>query len=138
AAGQARYNACINTGDARPFVQSTSFGKLREVSLALDLPEALATRFGAKSARVSITGRNLLLITKYFGYDPEVSNYGSQSIARNIDLGPYPPARQFFFTIQAGFSPCARDASRSRPASSPWGRATSMSSTPTSRPSTTC
>jgi TonB-linked SusC/RagA family outer membrane protein len=103
AAGQARYNACINTGDARPFVQSTSFGKLREVSLALDLPDALASRFGAKSARVTLTGRNLLLITKYFGYDPEVSNYGSQSITRNIDLGPYPPARQFFFTIQAGF-----------------------------------
>ena len=84
-------------------MQSTSFLKLRNASLSLDLPEAWANRFGAASARVSVTGVNLITITDYFGYDPEVSNYGAQSIARNIDLGPYPPSRQFFFTIQAGF-----------------------------------
>ena len=102
-AGQARYNACINTGDARPFVQSTTFLKLREASLSYNLPVALANRLGASSARLSVTGVNLLWFTNYFGYDPEVSNYGGQAIARNIDLGPYPPSRQFFFTIQAGF-----------------------------------
>ncbi len=102
-AGQARVDACLSTGDARPFVQSTSFLKLRNASVSLDLPERWAAWFGAKSARVSVTGVNLILITDYFGYDPEVSNYGAQSITRNIDLGPYPPARQFFFTIQAGF-----------------------------------
>ena len=84
-------------------MQSTSFLKLRNAELALDLPEHLATMFGAKSARLSIEGVNLLTITHYFGYDPEVSNYGAQSITRNIDLGPYPPSRQFFFSIKAGF-----------------------------------
>ena len=102
-AGQARFNACINTGDAHPFVQSTSFLKLRNAEFALDLPEHIAAMFGAKSARLSIEGVNLLTITNYFGYDPEVSNYGAQSITRNIDLGPYPPSRQFFFSIKAGF-----------------------------------
>ena len=101
--GQAGYDACNNTGDARPFVESTSFLKLRNASLSLDLPEHLANLFGARSARVSVEGVNLITITDYTGYDPEVSNYGSQAITRNIDLGPYPPARQFFFTIQAGF-----------------------------------
>ncbi len=102
-AGQARNNACINTGDARPFVQSTSFLKLRNASLSLDLPERTARWFGARTARISVEGVNLVTITDYFGYDPEVSNYGSQAITRNIDLGPYPQSRQFFFTIQAGF-----------------------------------
>ena len=102
-AGQARNDACINTGDARPFVQSTSFVKLRSASVGLDLPEHVAALFGAKSARLSLEGVNLITITDYFGYDPEVSNYGSQSITRNIDLGPYPPSRQFFFSIRAGF-----------------------------------
>ncbi len=101
--GQARVNACLNTGDAHPFVQSTSFLKLRSAEVALDLPERFAAWFGAKSARVSIEGVNLITITNYFGYDPEVSNYGAQSITRNIDLGPYPPSRQFFFSIKAGF-----------------------------------
>jgi hypothetical protein len=44
----------------------------------------------------------LILITKYYGYDPEVSNFG-QSPFRGVDLAPYPPSRQFFFTITAGF-----------------------------------
>ena len=102
-AGQARTDACLSTGDARPFVQSTSFLKLRNASLSVDLPNRLANWFGATSARVSVTGVNLITVTDYWGYDPEVSNYGAQSITRNIDLGPYPPSRQFFFTIQAGF-----------------------------------
>ncbi|HYU91358.1 MAG TPA: SusC/RagA family TonB-linked outer membrane protein [Gemmatimonadales bacterium] len=101
--GQAGYDACNNTGDARPFVESTSFLKLRNASISLDLPEHLANAFGARSARVSVEGVNLFTKTDYTGYDPEVSNYGSQAITRNIDLGPYPPSRQFFFTIQAGF-----------------------------------
>ena len=101
--GQAGYDACNNTGDARPFVESTSFLKLRNASLTLELPEPVAAWFGARSARISVEGVNLITITNYTGYDPEVSNYGQQSITRNIDLGPYPPSRQFFFTIQAGF-----------------------------------
>ena len=102
-AGQARYNACNTYGTAGAFIQSTTFLKLREASIALDLPERIAGWFGARSARVSVTGRNLLLFTNYFGYDPEVSNYGQQAIVRNIDLGPYPPERSVFFSITAGF-----------------------------------
>jgi TonB-linked SusC/RagA family outer membrane protein len=101
--GQAGYDACNNTGDARPFVESTSFLKLRNASLSLDLPDHIAAWFGARSARIAVEGVNLITITNYTGYDPEVSNYGSQAITRNIDLGPYPPSRSFFFTIQAGF-----------------------------------
>ena len=102
--GQYGFDACNNTGDARPFVQSTSFVKLREASIGIALPRRWARAFaGANDVRVSVTGRNLLLFTDYFGYDPEVSNYGQQSIVRNIDLGPYPPMRSFLFTISLGF-----------------------------------
>jgi len=101
--GQSGYDACNVWGVAAPFVQSTSFLKLREASIGYDLPESWAKVFGARSARVSVTGRNLILKTDYFGYDPEVSNYGQQAVVRNIDLGPYPPTRSFFFSITAGF-----------------------------------
>lgn len=102
-AGQARFDACNVWGVAGAFVQSTTYLKLREASVALDLPERWAGWFGARNARVSVTGRNLVLITDYFGYDPESSNFGQQAISRNIDLGPYPPMRSFFFSITAGF-----------------------------------
>ncbi len=102
--GQYGFDACNNTGDARPFVQSTTFLKLREVSLGITLPRRWARSiFGASDLRLSVTGRNLLLFTNYFGYDPEVSNYGQQAIVRNIDLGPYPPMRSFLFNVSLGF-----------------------------------
>lgn len=102
--GQYGFESCNNTGDARPFVQSTSYVKLREVTLGVALPRRWARAIGAaREVRVSVTGRNLLLFTDYFGYDPEVSNYGQQSIVRNIDLGPYPPMRSFFFNVTMGF-----------------------------------
>jgi hypothetical protein len=102
--GQYGFDACNNTGDARPFVQSTSFVKLREASIGIELPRRWARAIaGASDLRVSVTGRNLLLFTDYFGYDPEVSNYGQQAIVRNIDLGPYPPMRSFLFNISLGF-----------------------------------
>ena len=101
--GLGRYESCNDTQAAPAFVQSTTFLKLREASISIELPENWATMFGARNARFSLTGRNLLLFTSYFGYDPEVSNYGQQAIVRNIDLGPYPPERSFFFSITAGF-----------------------------------
>ncbi len=102
-AGRARFDACNVWGVAPPFVQSTTFLKLREASLAVELPERWANWFGARNARASVTGRNLVLISNYFGYDPEESNFGQQAISRNIDLGPYPPMRSFYFSITAGF-----------------------------------
>ena len=102
-AARGRYDACNVWGIATPFVQSTTFLKLREASIAVELPERWASWFGARNARASVTGRNLVLITNYFGYDPEESNFGQQAVSRNIDLGPYPPMRSFYFTITAGF-----------------------------------
>jgi len=103
-AGHARFLACNSTQNATPFVQNTTFLKLRELKLAYDFPVRFAkVLFGASSLQLSASGRNLLLITNYFGYDPEVSNFGEQAITRGVDLAPYPPSRSFYFTINAGF-----------------------------------
>ncbi len=102
-AGQAIVNDC-NTGIATPFVQNTTFLKLRELRLSYDLPRSAAHAFfGSEAVSLNLSGRNLVLVTKYFGYDPEVSNYGQQAITRGVDLGQYPSSRTFLFTVQARF-----------------------------------
>jgi iron complex outermembrane receptor protein len=55
-----------------------------------------------KKASVFLTGQNLLLITKYKGFDPEVSTDKSVNGVPSfgIDYGAYPPAR----TILIGFN----------------------------------
>jgi hypothetical protein len=56
-----------------------------------------------RSATLSIEGRNLITWTKYQGLDPEVSNFGNQAIARNVDVAPFPPSRTFWVGINVGF-----------------------------------
>jgi hypothetical protein len=102
---QTRFNDPVNPETA-VYVQDGSYLKLREVTLAYNLPDGFAQRlFGgtARYARLSVSGRNLLRFTGYRGLDPEVSNFGNQAIIRNIDVAPFPPSRSFFFAIDLGF-----------------------------------
>jgi hypothetical protein len=92
-----------NGGDARPYIEDGSFVKLREVSVAYNLPKRLVSQLGPlKSLQMSLSGRNLLTFTGYTGLDPEVSNFGGQPIGRNFDVAPYPPSRSYWLSISAG------------------------------------
>jgi hypothetical protein len=53
------------------YLQPGAFVKWREASGTLTLPEALATRFRARSASLVFSARNLHTWTKYRGIDPE-------------------------------------------------------------------
>ena len=102
----ARRQELFNSGISKVYVQDGSYLKLREVTLAYNLPERFTRGlFGSsvRYARLSLSGRNLLRFTGYRGLDPEVSNFGNQAIVRNIDVGPFPPSRSFFFSIDLGF-----------------------------------
>lgn len=87
------------------YVEDASFMKLREVTLSYDVPGAVISRLGGRvrTAQLSLSGRNLLTFTDYTGLDPEVSNFGNQQIARNIDVAPFPPSRSFWFSASLGF-----------------------------------
>ncbi len=99
----AERQATIAARDARPYIEDASFVKLREVSIAYNVPTKIATQIGPlKTLQVSLTGRNLMTWTRYSGLDPEVSNFGNQPIGRNYDVAPYPPSRSFWLSISAG------------------------------------
>lgn len=87
------------------YVEDGSFVKLREVTLSYDVPATLLNRLWGRASRasLSLSGRNLLTMTDYTGLDPEVSNFGNQNIARNIDVAPFPPSRSFWFGVEISF-----------------------------------
>jgi TonB-linked SusC/RagA family outer membrane protein len=89
---------------ANNFREGASFLKLREVTLSYSIPpSALRSLFGsARSARISLSARNLFSIDNYTGVDPEVSNFGNQAIFRNIDVAPFPPSRSFWLSLDLG------------------------------------
>jgi hypothetical protein len=92
-------------GHGNAYVQDGSFIKLRELTLSYDLPSRWLTFMGpgVSNATLSISGRNLVTWTKYPGLDPEVSNFGNQNVGRNVDVGPFPPSRTFWFGLSLGF-----------------------------------
>lgn len=86
------------------YMESASFLKLREIGIRWRLPENVRSALfgGVDEATLSLTGRDLLTFTPYEGMDPEVSNFGSQAIGRNIDVAPYPPSRSFWLSLRLG------------------------------------
>lgn len=88
------------------WVENSGFVKIREMTLGYEVPAALASRLfngHAQGARIELSGRNLKTWTKYTGLDPEVSNFGNQSLGRFQDVTPYPPSRQFYLTMATTF-----------------------------------
>ncbi len=101
--GECRY-ATFNGGDTRPYMQNGSYVKLREITLNYEAPASWANRVpGAKSLRFNLSGRNLAIFSKYWGFDPEFNNFGNSNFNRFIDLAPFPPSRQYFFSVDVGF-----------------------------------
>lgn len=100
--GDYRYGI-FSGSDIRPYVDDGTYVKLREVTITYDAPRKYAQLFKARDLRVSLSGRNLAMWSKYWSFDPEFNNFGNQNFNRFIDLAPYPAMRQFFFSIDLGY-----------------------------------
>jgi TonB-dependent starch-binding outer membrane protein SusC len=98
---QAAAQAAAN-GYLGGFIEDASFTKLREVALALTLPQRFASRIGAANAVLTFAGRNLHTWTKYSGLDPEV-NAGAQANFSTADFLTAPQVRYFTARIALGF-----------------------------------
>lgn len=79
-----------------------SYAKLREVSLSYQVGKIA----GIGDWTVSAIARNLLTITKYSGYDPEVGVSGGQAgsgLINQIDTGDFPTLRTYTISISSRF-----------------------------------
>lgn len=80
-----------------------SFWRIRNVSLSYTLPSAMVNRLRMGSVRLYATATNLLTLTQYPGFDPEVSNSGDDLRAAGLDFGTYPQARTYTLGVNLSF-----------------------------------
>ncbi len=90
------------------YIEDGSFLRVKFLSLGYSLPESLLSSFanGALSkVRVYFTSSNLLTITGYSGYDPEVQGRPSNDelFQAGIDVGNVPQMRSFIGGLQIEF-----------------------------------
>lgn len=86
------------------FVEDGSYLRLRTIQLAYNLPlQALKVNW-MRSAQIYASGQNLLTLTKYSWWDPEVNSQGgANSIGQGIDHYSYPTSKAVTFGIRVGF-----------------------------------
>ncbi len=91
-----------NDGPSDRWVQSGSYVKLQNAELGYTFPvKKLQATHVFSSARIYLSGQNLLTFTKYKGYDPDIISDGLFS--RGFDYGSFPNPRTFMFGVQIGF-----------------------------------
>ena len=75
--------------------ESTDFIRLKDVSLAYQLPKNAVSKIGMSNVKIYVSGRNLLTFTDWSGLDPELVDQDAQ---RNI-----PMQKEFIFGLNFGF-----------------------------------
>lgn len=86
------------------YLEDGSHIKLRTASFGYNLPKSILTRLKMQAARLYVNGNNLLIFTKYTGYDPEVNhNNVGTNIQIGYDNGTYPQGRSFVFGMNITF-----------------------------------
>lgn len=90
------------TGIFSSKVEDGSFIRGKNLMLGYTFPTALASKMKLSNLRLYFSAQNFFLITKYFGYDPEVSTYGD-AFAQGITFYDYPKAKTFLLGLNVSF-----------------------------------
>jgi len=92
-------------GPTSDILESGSYLRFKTITLTYDLPlPKMSSVF--KTASVYVTGQNLITITKYSGYDPEVNSYSNSAgnfTSLGTDYNPYPNIRTYTLGLRLGF-----------------------------------
>ena len=81
------------------YVESGAFMRIKNIQIGYTLPENLSKKIKSNSIRFYVSVNNLVTVTQYRGFDPEIGSAGG-ALAAGVDYGFYPQAR----TVMGGFN----------------------------------
>lgn len=91
------------------FVEDGSFLRIKSLTLSYNIQSSFLKKIHITKLQPYFTAQNLLTLTKYSGFDPEVSQYGNDSdnskraIQQGIDWGTYPQSKSYSFGVNIEF-----------------------------------
>jgi len=97
-----RIRSTSNKLNSSRYVYDASFIKLKNFSLAYHLPQNLLSKIKISSLEVYVSGQNILCLTKYKGYDPEVTT-AQNAITQGLETGSIPNPKTFTIGLKASF-----------------------------------
>ena len=87
------------------YLEDGSYLRLRNATFGYQLPQTWLKSLNIRSARIFISGDNLVTFTKFTGVDPEVDLSPDPSVPGNKGLSSfkYPISRKILFGVNVGF-----------------------------------
>jgi hypothetical protein len=91
--------------DLRPsrFVEDGSYIRLKNISLGYQIPLKFTSKLKISSARIYVSGQNVLTFTKYTGLDPEVTGTASTNLTQGVEFFTTPSPRVFMTGLNISF-----------------------------------
>jgi TonB-linked SusC/RagA family outer membrane protein len=83
-------------------IEDGSFLRINNLTIGYSLPVKKSGGISFSKLRFYLTGNNVAILTKYTGYDPEVS-VRSSPLTPGLDYSAYPKSRSFIFGVNATF-----------------------------------
>lgn len=90
-----------NTYYVDRFLENGSYLRLKNIQLGYTFPEKWMKKISVTKLRAYVSGANLLTITKYKGYDPDI--ICTDVFGQGNDTGQYPSTRQVTVGLQVSF-----------------------------------
>ena len=89
-------------------VENGTYIRVKNVSLTYNFPAKMVSPIALHGLKVAFNVQNLLTITKYTGFDPEIGpfnywNNGNPIIINGLDNGRYPNVRMYSVNVVADF-----------------------------------
>lgn len=84
------------------YIEKTDFIRFRELSFTYNFPDKWARWFAADRISATLSGRNLGVLTKYSGLDPESGYYGT-NVGVVSDFQTAPPSTYYTFRLNVAF-----------------------------------
>ena len=86
-----------------PYIESTSYTALRDLSMTYTLPSSMTEGFGVSYLQVGLSARNWWMTSEYTGLSPEVSQFGNEAVGGSVDTNPFPLSKSMYVTLSMGF-----------------------------------
>jgi hypothetical protein len=86
-----------------PYIESTSYTALRDLSMTYTLPGSMTEGFGVSYLQVGLSARNWWMTSEYTGLSPEVSQFGNEAVGGSVDTNPFPLSKSMYVTLSMGF-----------------------------------
>lgn len=83
------------------YVEDGSFVRLRNLQFGYTLPASALRKINIESLRIYVATNNLITLTRYMGFDPDLG--ASNVLSAGVDYGMYPQARSLMSGIQIKF-----------------------------------